>query len=312
MTVKVIAHRGASGYLPEHTKPAKALAHVMGADYLEQDLVASRDGELVVLHDIYLDTVSDVAEQFPGRHRDDGRFYVRDFDMAEIRTLRIFERMRTDGTVVYPDRYPANTGYYRAHTFAEEIQLVNRLNKVSGRRTGIYPEIKKPAWHQDEGADMTPDVLAAIDAFDLADEPDAVFVQCFDGDEVKRLSELIDGRWRLVQLIAANDWNEAETDYDAMLTPEGIAALGGVVDGIGPWMPQLYVPHDESGPVTSSGVVEAAHAAGLEVHPYTFRQEEIYPGFDDFEAMVRFFVDDLGVDGVFTDFPDTMIQLLRT
>ncbi|MEM7431672.1 MAG: glycerophosphodiester phosphodiesterase [Pseudomonadota bacterium] len=311
MTVKVIAHRGASGYLPEHTKPAKVLAHVMGADYLEQDLVATRDDELLVLHDIYLDTVSDVAELFPGRQRDDGRYYVRDFDLDEVRRLTIFERMRPDGTVVYPDRYPAKTGHYRAHTFAEEIQLTNRLNRVTGRNTGIYPEIKKPAWHAEEGVDLTPLVLADIEAFELANDPDAVYVQCFDGEEVKRLSQAIDGRWRLVQLIAHNDWQESATDYDAMLTPEGIGALAGVVDGIGPWIPQLYTPVDGSTPPQSNGLVEAAHAAGLKVHPYTFRQEEIPPGFDDFADLVRFFVSELKVDGVFTDFPDSVIELLK-
>ena len=311
MTVKVIAHRGASGYLPEHTRPAKVLGHVMGADYLEQDLVATRDDELVVLHDIFLDTVSDVADRFPGRQRDDGRYYVRDFDLAEIRTLRIWERMGQDGTVVFPDRYPARTGYYRAHTFGEEIELVNRLNRVTGRRTGIYPEIKKPAWHQEEGVDLSPLVLAQIETFELADDRDAVYVQCFDDAEVKRLAEAIDGRWHLMQLIAANSWQESAADYDQLLTENGIAALSGVVDGIGPWIPQLYAPTDGSAPPVSSGIVEAAHAAGLEVHPYTFRQEEIPPGFEDFEALVRFFAFELGVDGLFTDFPDTVIDLVR-
>ncbi len=95
--VLVIAHRGASGYLPEHTLEAKALAYGMGADYLEQDVVATRDDELVVIHDIHLDRVSNVAEKFPRRKRDDGRYYVRDFDLAEIRTLRAWERRNDDG-----------------------------------------------------------------------------------------------------------------------------------------------------------------------------------------------------------------------
>ena len=103
----IIAHRGASGYLPEHTLAAKILAFEMGADFLEQDIVASRDDELIVLHDVLLDRVSDVATKFPGRHRDDGRYYVRDFDLDEIRTLSAWERMNADGTAVYPGRYPA-------------------------------------------------------------------------------------------------------------------------------------------------------------------------------------------------------------
>ena len=93
----IIAHRGASGYLPEHTLEAKALAFGMGADYLEQDVVASRDDQLIVLHDIHLDRVSDVAERFPDRQRADGRFYARDFDLKEIQSLRAWERMNGGG-----------------------------------------------------------------------------------------------------------------------------------------------------------------------------------------------------------------------
>ena len=100
----VIAHRGASGYLPEHTLAAKTLAFEMGADFLEQDLVATRDDELLVLHDVHLERVSDVALKFPDRQRSDGRFYVRDFDMEEIRSLSAWERMNADGTPVYPKR----------------------------------------------------------------------------------------------------------------------------------------------------------------------------------------------------------------
>src|SRR6185503_3100921 len=103
----VIAHRGASGYLPEHTLVAKALAHGLGADYLEQDVVATRDGKLVVLHDLYLDDVSDVAERFRGRQRDDGLHYVIDFDLTELKTLTVFER-RAPGSAAakYPARFP--------------------------------------------------------------------------------------------------------------------------------------------------------------------------------------------------------------
>ena len=103
----VIAHRGASGYLPEHTLVAKALAYGLGADYLEQDVVATRDGKLVVLHDLHLDDVSDVAERFPGRQRDDGLHYVIDFDVAELKTLAVLERRAPDGAnAKYPQRFP--------------------------------------------------------------------------------------------------------------------------------------------------------------------------------------------------------------
>ena len=99
----IIAHRGASGYLPEHTLESKRLAFEMGADYLEQDVVATRDDELVVLHDIHLDRVTDVAERFPDRSRDDGRFYVRDFELAELRQVNVYERMKPDGDLAAPE-----------------------------------------------------------------------------------------------------------------------------------------------------------------------------------------------------------------
>ncbi|MCH8072977.1 MAG: glycerophosphodiester phosphodiesterase, partial [Proteobacteria bacterium] len=127
--VLIIAHRGASGYLPEHTLEAKALAYGMGADYLEQDVVATRDDELVVIHDIHLDRVSNVAEKFPDRKRDDGRFYARDFDLAEIRTLRAWERRDDDGiSPVFPKRFPTGQGgAFRIPTMREEIKLVQGL-----------------------------------------------------------------------------------------------------------------------------------------------------------------------------------------
>ena len=114
----VIAHRGACGYLPEHTRAAKALAYAMGADYLEQDVVASRDDELIVLHDVHLDRVTDVASRYPNRARRDGRFYVRDFDLNEIKTLRVHHRRNADGSPVYRGRDGADGENFRVLTFA--------------------------------------------------------------------------------------------------------------------------------------------------------------------------------------------------
>ena len=176
----VIAHRGASGYLPEHTLAAKQLAHRMGADYLEQDVVATRDHELVVLHDIHLDRVTNVASVFPGRHRNDGRYYARDFELAEIRALQAWEREDAQGRAVYPGRYPGREGSFRLHTLAEELEFVARLNEDSGRAAGVYPEIKRPAWHRREGVDVTELVLEAVRKSPFG-APDAhVYLQCFD------------------------------------------------------------------------------------------------------------------------------------
>ena len=217
----VIAHRGASGYLPEHTLEAKALAHEMGADYLEQDVVATRDDELVVLHDVFLDDVTDVATRFPDRARDDGRFYVRDFDLAELRGLKVWERMNPDGTPVYPGRYPPRTGEFHVHTFAEEIDFVQRLNAKSGREAGIYPEIKRPAWHREQGIDVTPGFLGVLARAGYTRRDDRVFVQCFDDAELRRIRTGLGCRLKLVQLIGENGWHESAADYEGMRTRPG-------------------------------------------------------------------------------------------
>ena len=300
----VIAHRGASGYLPEHTLAAKRLAFEMGADYLEQDLVATADGELLVLHDVHLDRVSDVAERFPGRERDDGRFYVRDFTIDEIRTLRAFERMQADGSPVYPGRYPPRSGDFGFNTLGEELELVGRLNADAGRNVGVYPEIKRPAWHREQGIDLAPELLRILGEFGYRGRDDRVFVQCFDAAEVRRLKTELECPFRLVQLIGENSWYESTTDYDALRTPDGIREIAAVADGIGPHLSQVYEFVEVDSVPVSTGLVENAHNAGLEVHPYTFRADDLPVGFDTFRSLVEFFVHGVGVDGLFTDFPD--------
>ncbi len=297
----VIAHRGASGYLPEHTLAAKTLACAMGADFLEQDVVATREGELVVLHDIHLDRTTDVAEIFPDRARSDGRFYVRDFAMDEIRRLRVWERFDADGQPVYPTRYPPRTGRFRINTLREELEFVRALNEDAERPVGIYSEIKKPAWHKEEGIDIAPAMLELLDEFGYRSKEEPVYVQCFDPAEVIRIREELGCELRLVQLIADNSWDEADADYDELRSEAGLDRLVGIADGIGPWFSQLYGNEDS---FRSTGVVEAAHERGLEVHPYTFRADDLPEGFSDFDELLRYAVEDLQVDGLFTDFPD--------
>ena len=305
----VIAHRGASGYLPEHTLQSKQLAHEMGADYLEQDVVATRDDELVVLHDIHLDRVTDVAERFPGRERDDGRFYARDFDLDELRTLRAWERLDDAGAPVYPGRYPARSGEFRLHTLAEELALIRDLNGSTGRRAGIYPEVKRPAWHREEGIDLSRRLLEVLAAAGYRRREDPVFVQCFDAAELRRIRTELGCRMKLVQLIGDNSWGESGTDYDALRTPDGLAALAETADAIGPWLQQLYELETIDGVPVPTTLCRMAHEQGLAVHPYTFRADDLPAGFADFGHLVRFFVDEVRVDGLFTDFPDRVREL---
>jgi glycerophosphoryl diester phosphodiesterase len=171
----VIAHRGASGYLPEHTLAAKALAHAMGADYLEQDVVLSRDGTAIVLHDIYLDATTDVAQKFPDRARSDGRFYAIDFDIHEIRQLRVHERMQLTpphrGSAVYPQRFPVAPGLFQVPTLAEEIDLIAGLDRSRGTRTGLYIEFKSPNWHHAQCLDVVAAVMSVLREKGYADRP---------------------------------------------------------------------------------------------------------------------------------------------
>ena len=299
----VIAHRGASGYLPEHTLAAKALAHGLGADFLEQDVVATRDSQLVVLHDLYLDDVSDVARRFPGRHRDDGRHYVVDFDLAELRTLTIFER-RAPGTSAarYPLRFPAGTGLFGVATLEEELQLIQGLNRSTGRIAGIYPEIKDPDWHRRHGIDLAELLLAELRAFGYSSAEDPVFVQCFDAAELTRLKHELGCDLRLIQLVGP------EPDYGALLTTTGLRSISAYACGLGPHYSQL-VEEDGTRRPRLADLARGARDAGLVLHAYTFRRDALPAYARTLEELLEFFWSEIGVDGAFCDHPDVAVRV---
>lgn len=295
----VIAHRGASGMLPEHTLAAKAAAHALGADCIEQDVVLTADGVPIVLHDIHLDTTTDVAAVFPGRARDDGRFYAADFTLAEVRRMSVTERRDPKtGEAAFPGRFPIGQARFFVPTLAEELQLIQGMDTATGRETCVYPEIKAPAFHRAEGLDVSAATLAVLRDHGYADKSDPVWLQTFDLEELKRLRGELGWEGRLVQLLGENRWGIAPgTDYDHLKTPEGLAEIATVADGIGPWLKQV---------VTGAGVtplVADAQAAGLAVHAYTLRADALPPGVADLPALVRLLVVDAGVDGLFTDHP---------
>ena len=166
----IIAHRGACGYLPEHTLPAVELAHTFGADYIEQDVVLTSDGVPIVLHDVTLELTTNVAALFPERHRDDGLFYAIDFTLEEIKTLNAHERTDSHGNPVFPGRYSGTGVEFKVPTLAEEIETVDRLNAASGKRTGVYIELKRPEFHEQEGVDIYQAVLDVLTVFDRLGE----------------------------------------------------------------------------------------------------------------------------------------------
>ncbi|MFM1943856.1 MAG: glycerophosphodiester phosphodiesterase [Verrucomicrobiota bacterium] len=305
----VIAHRGASGYLPEHTLVAKALAYGMGADYLEQDVVLSRDNVPVVLHDVHIDAVTDVARRYPGRAREDGRYYALDFDLAELKELRVSERVDpATGKVAFSGRFPLDGGGFQIPTLEEEIRFIQGLNRSMGRGVGIYPEIKAPSWHRGQGRDPSRVVLEVLGRYGYRTKDDPVIVQCFEFTEVKRIRGELGYRGRLVQLIGGGVGADG-SDYGWLTTPEGLAAIAEVADGIGPNL-QHIVTEGEGGEVRVGRLVGEAHAAGLVVHPYTVRADAL-PGYaDSLEELLGVVFDRAGVDGVFTDFPDRVVRFL--
>lgn len=310
----VIAHRGASAYLPEHTLASKALAVGLGADFLEQDVVATRDHKLVVLHDIFLDTVSDVATRFPKRKRADGRYYAVDFDLAEIQTLKLHERRKLEPDErQYPGRFPDTGGWFCVPTLRAELQMVAGMRKSMQREIGVYPEIKRPQWHQSQGIDITALVVAELVHQGYSQPDDPIFLQCFDSQALLRVRDEFGSGLPLIQLIGDNSWKESPDDYDAMLTPAGLAKVAAVADGVGPWIEQLIdrkAGINAFGVPTPSPVAGAAKDAGLLLHPYTARADDLPDGFQSLEALFGWLVDYCAISGLFTDFPDRFRNFL--
>jgi len=304
----IIAHRGASAYLPEHTLVAKAFAHALGADCLEQDVVLSRDGVPVVFHDLVLEEITDVAAVFPSRHRGDGHFYVIDFDFSELRQLQVHERVDQKTTQpTYPNRFQKKCDF-KIESLATEIEFIQELNRCHGRNAALYTEVKSPAFHREHGFDLSTIVLNTLSQYGYKTKHDAVWLQCFDYQELLRIRNELGCELKLVQLIGENDWQESTTDYDWTRTPSGLAKIAEIAQGIGPWIPHI-VHFDSAGMPQLTTLVADAHACGLEVHPYTFRNDDLPPNAPDALSVHRALLKDARVDGLFSDFCDLSLRL---
>ncbi|EJI7241762.1 glycerophosphodiester phosphodiesterase [Salmonella enterica] len=312
----VIAHRGASGYLPEHTLPAKAMAYAQGADYLEQDLVMTKDDHLVVLHDHYLDRVTDVADRFPDRARKDGRYYAIDFTLDEIKSLKFTEGFDIENgkkVQTYPGRFPMGKSDFRIHTFEEEIEFVQGLNHSTGKNIGIYPEIKAPWFHHQEGKDIAAKTLEVLKKYGYTGKQDNVYLQCFDVAELKRIKNELEPKMgmdlNLVQLIAYTDWNETQQkqpdgrwvnyNYDWMFKPGAMKQVAEYADG------------STKGNIKLTGMVQDAHQNKMVVHPYTVRADQLPDYATDVNQLYDILYNKAGVDGLFTDFPDKAVMFLQ-
>ena len=308
----VIAHRGASGYLPEHTLESKTLAHALGADFLEQDLVLSGDGIPLVLHDLSLDAVTDVATRSPGRARGDGHWYAIDFTWEELSILRVRERLDPrSGRPAFPDRTQSwsleGQSPFRLHTLDQELTLIRSLNRTRGRESGIYVEIKEPAWHAAQGRDLAAAALAVLERHGYLETGERIYIQCFDPRCLRRVHGLAP-QVPLIQLVGEPGWwPRAPADFATMRTPAGLAQVRRYAAGLGPWIGHLL---SETGPDERprfTDLVELAHRAGLLVHPYTLRRDALPHGFSTLDSLLGTLLD-LGIDGVFTDFPDLAVR----
>lgn len=290
----VIAHRGASCYRPEHTLEAYALAIEMGADYIEPDLVGTKDGFLVARHENEIGGTTDVATRFPDRRTTktiDGQFvtgwFTEDFTLAEIRTLRARERL--------PARSHAYDGQFGIPTFEEVLALADTAGRRRGRVVGVYPETKHPAYFRKIGLALEPKLLQSLRTRGLDRRDAPVFIQSFEDANLRALRR--ETRVRLVQLVT----NEKQ------VTPDGLASIARYADGVGPHT-RLVIP--TSPEATATTLVRDAHAAGLVVHVWTLRPEpgSLPPRYNgDPLAEVRELAA-LGVDGMFGDCPDLLMK----
>lgn len=346
-TPLVIGHRGASGYRPDHTLESYKLAIDMGADFIEPDLVATKDGVLVARHEPNITGTTDVSTrpEFASRKTtknvdgvNEEGWFVSDFTLAELKTLRAVQPLS--------DRDQSFNGKFQIPTFEEVLDLAKAEGTKAGRTVGVYPETKHPTYHAKLGLPLEDRLLAVLAKYGYTTKASPVIVQSFEVSNLKYLRTKT--QVRLVQLVDANDVNadgsmDLTAPYDkpydfavagdsrtfaSLLTPAGLKEIKTYADGIGPWKPYLIPskqvdankdgkPDDLNGdgkiderdrvmmPATS--VVKDAHAAGLFVHAYTFRNEAKRLASDfkgDPKAEYKLFFN-LGVDGVFSDFTDT-------
>ncbi|HWH00366.1 MAG TPA: glycerophosphodiester phosphodiesterase [Pilimelia sp.] len=325
----VIGHRGASGYRPEHTLAAYRLAIAQGADYVEPDLVITRDGVLVARHENEISGTTDVATrpQFAARRTTktiDGAtvtgWFTEDFTLAELKTLRAVERV--------PQLRPGNTAYdgrYQVPTLQEVIDLVRAESRRRHRTIGIYPETKHPGYFRAIGLPLERPLLRTLRRNGLDHRRAPVFIQSFETANLRALSKATDVR--LVQLLdAAGRPYDFTADgdrrtYADLATPAGLAWISRYAQGVGAHK-NLIVPRDAAGALRQpTTFVADAHAAGLAVHAWTFRSENAFlptdfragpepAGHGDAAAEYRLFYG-LGLDGVFTDFPDAAVAARR-
>jgi len=270
----IIAHRGASGDRPEHTLAAYELAIDKGADFIEPDLVVTKDLVLVARHETELSGTTNVAsiEEFEDRRKTVeigglivAGWFAEDFTLAELQTLRVRERVPG----ARPDNIAFN-GLYQIPTFDEIVQLVRAKEAETGRKVGLYPELKSPTWLlQEAGIDVIDLLVAQLQKHGLDGADANAFIQVFEVGPLQRLDKLIDTPLVLLVAPEGGPYDEPGMRWSDMLSPTGLEEVAAYADGIGPWLGHVL----DSATMADTGLVGRAHAAGLKVHPWTLRKE---------------------------------------
>ena len=308
----VIAHRGASGERPEHTAAAYELAIEQGADFIEPDLVMSKDGQLIVRHENEIGGTTNVADhpEFAARRTTKSidrvpvtGWFTEDYTVAELRTLRARERL--------PSLRPGNTAWADEAilTFQEVIDIARAASTPTGRVIGVAPELKHPGYFVSLGLPMEPAFVEALRANDLMRADSPVMVQCFEIDCLRSLNQQTEAP--LLQLMSPSGGpaDHPEMTYAAMATPAGLAEIAAYADAVGVET-AMIIPRTPAGAAgTATTLVVDAHAAGLKVVAWTFRAEDVFVPTDyrgDLAGWIRRFYD-LDVDAVFSDFPGVAI-----
>ena len=324
----VIGHRGASGSLPEHTLQAYRLAIKAGADYIEPDLVSTKDGVLVARHEPNIGGTTDVADhpEFASRKTTktvDGQeindWFASDFTLAELKTLGA--KQSRGGRPTEFD------GKFKIPTLQEVINLAKRMSRREGRKIGIYPETKHPTFHQDLGLALERPLVRALRRNNMNKRKSRVFIQSFEQANLKQLNTMTPVR--LVQLVdawdttAEGDMVYAETStrpydwtrqtpprndtYGALVTDAGLAEVKTYADGIGPWKPHIIGTDPDGNIKKQTDLVRRAHQAGLVIHTWTFRDDAFPAGYlgGPISEYLTFYR--ARVDGLFTDFPETAV-----
>jgi glycerophosphoryl diester phosphodiesterase len=317
----IIAHRGASGERPEHTLAAYERAIDQGADYIEPDLVVTKDLVLVARHENELSGTTDVASraEFEDRKRTkdiEGTmvtgWFAEDFTLAELRSLRVKERL--------PAIRPANArfdGLYQIPTFAEIVTLVRAKEAETGRTIGLYPELKHPTLLLEQaGIDSVDLLVRELQRLGLDQTTSPVLVQVFEVRPLQRLNQLVDTPLVLLISSEGGPYDEPSLRWTDLMTPTGLAEVAKYADGIGP-----FLGHVITADGTPTTLIADAHAAGLKVHPWTLRKENGFlppamqgPGGPDADGQWRALFSAAiasGADGLFTDNVKELVELLR-